>query len=115
VAEDLERWTERTPARRTLYDRTPTFGVAREAERRPEDLAPAGPEPGPAPRRERGPFVTYMQMPWSWGDREPGDRWRRMRCRWGRHQICGGETMQVGGAVVFIERRCRWCGAQPAV
>lgn len=115
MAEDLEPWTERTPVPRTLFDRAPTFGLAREAERlSAEGAAPVDLEREPRPpRRERGPFVTYMQMPWSYGDHGAGDRWRRARCRWGRHRMCGGDTMQVGGETVFIERRCRWCGIRP--
>lgn len=63
-------------------------------------------------RREPGPFVTYLSMPWSYGDRDTGDRWHRLQCRLGRHDMHGGHVMQVDGAVVFIERRCRWCEAE---
>jgi len=59
--------------------------------------------------RERGPFLTYLGMPWSYGDRHSRDRWHRLQCRLGRHDMWGGHTMQVDGAVVFIERQCRWC------
>ena len=62
-------------------------------------------------RRERGPFLTYLGMPWSYGDRDSSDRWHRLQCRLGRHDMRGGHTMQVDGAVVFIERQCRWCDA----
>jgi hypothetical protein len=112
VAEDLERWTERTP------DRAPTFGLAREAERLPVPAPPAPAEdvdPLPAPSEsgdERGPFLTHLLLPWSYGDHDTlADKWRRLRCRRGRHEMIGGQTMQVGGSVTFLERRCRWCEA----
>ncbi len=63
-------------------------------------------------RRERGPFLTYLAMPWSYGDCASSDRWHRLHCRLGRHDMSGGHTMQVDGAVVFIERQCRWCAAE---
>jgi hypothetical protein len=70
----------------------------------------------PPPPPERGPFVTYLCMPWSYGDSDTlADKWRRLRCRRGRHEISGGHLMQVGGSETFIERRCRWCGAVPAL
>jgi len=27
--------------------------------------------------------------------------------------MAGGHTMQLGSSIVFIERRCRWCEAEP--
>lgn len=72
----------------------------------PDDSADA--EPGRRPR-ERGPFLTYLSMPWSYGDRDSGDRWHRLQCRLGRHDMHGGHVMQVDGEVVFVERQCRWC------
>lgn len=112
MAEHPELWTERTPEQRYLFDRQPSFGVAREAERMRQGIPP---EPTSRPgrrRRERGPFVTYLRLPWSYGDRSPGDVWHRLRCRRGRHEITGGHTMQLGSTVVFLERECRWCGAK---
>ena len=112
MAEHPDLWTERTPER-YLFDRTPAFGVAREVDRLAEDVV-VDPEPvvPRKPTRERGPFVTYLFLPWSYGDREPGDFWHRIRCRLGRHEMCGGHTMHLDGALVFIERRCRWCDAE---
>jgi hypothetical protein len=111
TAELPELWTERTPEQGHLFGRAPTFGVAGEAERAPQEAPPAPlPEDGRKPPRERGPFVTYLSLPWSYGDRSTWDRWHRLRCRCGRHELRGGDTMQLGGTVVFIERRCRWCG-----
>jgi hypothetical protein len=112
VAEHPELWTDRTPERRTQLDRAPRFGLARDVERLPLDAFQA-PEVLPRirpsrPVRVRGPFLTYLWLPWSYGDRETGGRWHRMRCRLGRHQMDGGQTVQLDGEVVFIERRCRW-------
>lgn len=67
----------------------------------------------PSPGRGHGPFVTYLCLPWSY-DRTSGEGWHRLKCRLGRHEIAGGHTMQIGGDVVFVERRCRWCEASPA-
>lgn len=122
VAELPERWTERTPERHSSFDLEPAFGRAEQVERLREEVAAAeaahavaAAEPGrSAPGREWGPFMTCLQMPWSYGDRGPGDFWHRVRCRVGRHEISGGHPMQLDGAVVFIERQCRWCGVVPA-
>ena len=114
VAEDLERWTDRTPEH--LFNRLPAFGLARDAERVGELGLPAPDtfEAEPVrPRRERGPFVTYLNMPWSYGDRPERHFWHRVRCRLGRHEIHGGHPMQLAGELIFIERQCRWCGMEP--
>ncbi|MGI8982954.1 MAG: hypothetical protein ACR2HM_00195 [Acidimicrobiales bacterium] len=111
MAEDLERWTERTPH---LFNRAPAFGLAREAEQLDGTVPPAPvDEPPRAPRRQRGPFVTYLSMPWSYGDRAERDLWHRIRCRVGRHELYGGHPMHMAGAVVYVERSCRWCGVEP--
>ena len=115
MAEYPELWTETRPEERYLFDRAPTFGVAREAERMREGVPPVSRARTPhRRRRQRGPFVTYMRLPWSYSDRNVGDVWHRVRCRLGRHEIRGGHTMQLGSAVVFVERRCRWCGVEPS-
>ncbi len=111
MAEDLDRWTERTPH---LFNRAPAFGLARAVEDMDGQLPPpTAQDPPPAPRRERGPVMTYLSMPWSYGDRGERDFWHRVRCRVGRHELRGGHPMQLDGAIVYIERSCRWCGVEP--
>ena len=113
MAEHPELWTERTPEQRYLFDRPPSFGLARDAERMRDGIPPVIPRTTRRkPRRERGPFVTYLRLPWSYGDRSAGDVWHRMQCMRRRHEMMGGHTMQLGSDVVFIERQCRWCGAE---
>lgn len=51
---------------------------------------------------------------WASRDRHPGGLWRRMRCRFGRHDIRGGQQMQLGSRFVNVPRCCVWCGAEPA-
>jgi hypothetical protein len=113
MAEHLELWTERTPERVARPNRAEQ--VVRMRETALETLetleAPVAPR---KPRRERGPFVTYLRLPWSYGDRERTDVWRRIQCRLRRHEMRGGEHVQLSGEVIFIERRCRWCGADAA-
>ncbi len=114
MAEYPELWTERTPKQRYLYGVEPTFGAAHDAELMRNGHPPA-PRVRPRKRqRDRGPFITYLRVPWSWGDNSPGDVWHRLQCRRGRHVIAGGHTMQLGSSTVYIERTCRWCGALPA-
>lgn len=115
MAELPEIWTEKTPARPGLFDRAPTFGVAHEAERLAAQPPPeAADENEPRkPRRQHGPFLTHLLLPWSYGDRSPGDRWHRLQCWRGRHALVGGHAMQLDSAIVFVERRCRWCGSLP--
>ena len=101
MAEELERWTEKTPERQSLFDRTPAIGLSRDVARLQQELAkpPDPPAVPPKPRREWGPFMTYLQMPWSYGDRSPGDFWHRVRGRVGRHEIAGGHSKQLAGAL----------------
>lgn len=115
MAEHPELWVEPAPEQRYLFNHAPTFGVAREAERMRQGIPPPTRTPAPRrrPRRERGPFVTHLRLPWSYSDRDAGDVWHRLRCRFGRHEIRGGHSMQLGSTVVFVERRCRWCGFEP--
>lgn len=114
MAEHPELWTEPTPEQRYLFGRAPTFGVAREAERMRQGIPPVTtPSRHRTRRRERGPFLTYLRLPWSYGEGGAGDTWHRIQCRRGRHAMGGGHTMQLGSAAVFVERRCRWCGAEP--
>jgi hypothetical protein len=120
MAELPEVWSDKTPdvrpdttpARRSLFDRTPTFGLAQAAELLGGELPAPPVDPAPnKPRREHGPFLTHLLLPWSYGDRVPGDRWHQFRCRIGRHAMIGGHAMQLDSTEVFVERRCRYCGA----
>ncbi len=111
MAEHPELWTEKTPE--PLPDRTPAIGTGRDLERlSPENQPEEAPVPPAKPGRERGPFLTYLFLPWSYGDgdRQPGETWHRMKCRLRRHQMTGGQMVQVGGESVFLEASCRWCG-----
>jgi hypothetical protein len=109
MGDHLELWSERTPEPvGDLHPLPVQDAGAGQAELVPA-LAPADDVEAPP---ERGPFVTYLCLPWSYG-RNTGERWHRMRCRVGRHEMAGGELMQVGGAEIFVERRCRWCEACP--
>ncbi len=109
MAELPELWTERTPERLDPPNRAATIGSIPATEPLPDPISVAAGRS----RRERGPFLTYLCLPWSYGDRTRGERWHRLQCRRKRHQVDGGHVMQVGGAAVFVERRCRWCGQQP--
>ena len=114
MADHPELWTESTPERRYRFDRAPTFGLARDAERMQHEVPAARvPARGRKRGRDRGPFVTYLRLPWSYGDRNRGEFWHRLQCRRRRHEMAGGHTIQLGSTVVFIERRCRWCGVGP--
>jgi hypothetical protein len=112
MAEHPELWTERSPEQRYLFDHQPTFGLAGEAERMRGGEPPAPRVSTARRRRQRGPMLTYLRLPWSYSERSPGDVWHRMKCRRGRHEMAGGHAMQLGSTVVFVERRCRWCGAK---
>lgn len=109
MAEDLELWREPSEPR-YLFDRPPAFGLARDAERMRQGIPPAPRRP--SGRRYRPPR-RFIGLPWSSRDGGAGELWHRMRCRRGHHEVSGGHTMQLGSDAVFIERRCRWCGAKP--
>ena len=113
VGEELELRGETTPARPSTLDGTQRFGLARAAELVPDEPPPEAPPARSllARRREPGPFMTYLCLPWSYGERDSFARWHRLRCRLGRHDVVGGHVMQLGGDDVFVERQCRWCGA----
>ena len=102
---------------RQLYDKPHAYGVAQELERIKQ-----GYRPPPRPprirtrshRARRGPWAAFRR--WSANrERGPADLWHRLRCRTGHHEMRGGHQMQLGSRVVFIERRCKWCDASPAL
>ena len=132
----------RLPDRRPLYDRPPTFGVARDAERMRQGIAPPAIRRAPSrrkPGRARGdvdrghpldhrawqcrsrareaPIYgrtwTHFRHWWSTGDNRPADMWHRLRCRRGHHEFRGGHAMQLGSNMVHVERRCMWCDCRP--
>ena len=86
----------------------PTFGAAREAEQMGQGIMPAAHRS--RARNGNGPdplaFITRMRP---WASSRDVSLWRRLRCRGGRHEVLGGERMQVGGNFVFLAPRCRWC------
>ena len=110
------------------------FGVAAELDRVQKAPARKTPEPRSAgssrnhpldhriwqcrSRARRGPIHgrawAHLRFWWAARDARPGDMWRRMRCRRGRHEIRGGQQMQLGARFVNVERCCVWCGAKPA-
>lgn len=98
-----------------LFGRPPAFGVARDLELMKEGLlAPRTRRP---PRRS-GLFVrgadasgTGVRGWWARTNNRPVDIWHRIRCRTGRHEIRGGEQVQLGSRFVYLERRCAWCDA----
>lgn len=131
VADYPERWKEQTPQTRALFNREYTFGVANEAERLRQGSLPASaratrivrdhpldhrPWQCRAEARTRplhGRTLMHLRLKWANRDHHLGDFWHRAMCRTGRHEIRGGEQMQLGSRVVRVERRCRWCDATP--
>jgi len=141
VAEVPEVWRTQLPERRPLYDRPPSFGVARDAELMRQGIPPPPIRRQPsrsswfagreldrthpldhriwqcrARAREaplHGRSWTHLRHRWSSGEHGPSDVWHRVMCRRGRHEFRGGHTMQLGSKAVFVERRCVWCDALP--
>lgn len=129
------------PDRRPLYDRPPSFGVARDAELMRQGIPPPPirRQPSRSSRRASrevdrahpldhriwqcrsrardaplyGRTWTHLRHRWSSGENGPADVWHRLMCRRGRHDFRGGQLMQLGSRPVFIERRCIWCDAAP--
>jgi hypothetical protein len=97
-----------------LFGQPPSFGVARDLELMKQGaLVPRTPRP---PRRSRLPLYRDepghgLRSRWASRDRGPTDLWHRLRCRFGRHDMRGGHTMQLGSQLVYVERRCQWCDA----
>lgn len=97
-----------TPVR-PIGNRAPRFGVAHELDR---PGAPWRPRSTPAAAPRDG---LWSRLGSWWAGREtlPADLWHRMRCRSGRHQIQGGQQIQLGSRFVRTERCCVWCGHKP--
>lgn len=114
-------------------DQIHRFGVAREAGLLGDTVAIAARAPREAPRPSRGHPMDHR--PWRCGSRaregsvegrlwahfrswrasrdNVGDRWHRLQCRLDRHEMHGGEQVQLGSRLVHVELRCRWCSAKP--
>ncbi len=111
------RLPERPSPPRQLYDRPHSYGVARELDRIKEGWVPPPRTPRIRTRdrrRRRGPWASFRR--WSASrDRGAVDLWHRMSCRTGRHDFRGGHLMQLGSRQVWVERRCVWCDAAPAL
>ena len=109
-----------TPVR-PIGGRTPRFGVAHEldqpgrpgvdARTRADTPWPVLPLPPGSARREAR--KSGLRSWWACRETGPADLLHRMRCRRGRHQIEGGQQIQLGGRFVNTERRCVWCGHKP--
>ncbi len=109
-----------TPVR-PIGDRVSRFGVAREldaAQRTAPNDSPGATSPWPA--LPVAPPAVAKEGTWArvgtwWACREvhPVDVWHRLRCHFGRHQIQGGQRIQLGGRFVNTERCCVWCGCPP--
>jgi hypothetical protein len=121
VAELPERWTQPAQPYR--------FGVAADGG------ATAAPRRTPAPVRApsshpldhrvwqcrararetpvQGRTWAHVRTWWASRDRGLGQVWHRVRCRYGRHDVRGGQQVQLGSRFVNVERRCVWCGALP--
>jgi hypothetical protein len=75
-------------------------------------LAPRTPTPPRQSRLRRArpkELRPGIRGRWSSRDTGPADLWHRLMCRFGRHDIRGGHTMQLGSEFVYVERRCQWC------
>ncbi|MDQ4068173.1 MAG: hypothetical protein M3203_01640 [Actinomycetota bacterium] len=106
---------QRPPPPRQLYDRPHAYGVARDLERMKEGFVPPPRTPRIQPRSPRGgPWASFRRWA-ATRERGPGALWHRLRCRMGRHEMRGGHQMQLGSSFVFVERRCVWCDARPAL
>lgn len=116
MAELPELRSDRLPQRpappRQLYDRDHTYGVAHELERM---RAGHGPPPRTPRIRTRTRRRDRSRRWWGRGDGRSAELWHRFRCRTGHHDFRGGHQMQFGSRFEFIERRCIWCEAAPAL
>jgi len=139
VAEYPELWSDRSPVPGPLFNREHRFGVARDLERMREGTLPVPARALPYPEVDRivrdhpldhrvwqcrseartrplhGRSLMHMRIRWANRNRHLDDVWHRLMCRAGRHEIHGGEQIQVGSRLVNVERRCRWCDAGPSL
>lgn len=57
---------------------------------------------------------AHLRTWWASRDRRPGGAWHGLRCRYGGHDVRGGQQVQLGSRFVNVERCCVRCGAVPA-
>jgi len=94
--------------------RPPRFGVARELELMQTASAPSplGPTTTPPPTAGRW---DRLRTWWACRESTPIDAWHRLLCRFGRHDVRGGQRVQVGGRYVNTQRCCVRCRVTPSL
>jgi hypothetical protein len=118
-------WPEHAPSApapvpsplRPIGGRPPRFGVAHDLEVLQRAAASgdasrlrsttARPVTAPAAAVDRA--WDRLRTWWACRESRPVDVWHRLMCRLGRHDVQGGQRIQVGGRYVNTERRCVWC------
>ena len=108
---------QQLPTPGQMYGHPHAFGVARDLERIKQGFVPPPRVPRIKTRDRRvrgGPWASFRRW-WAGSDKRPVDFWHRMRCRTGHHEMRGGHQMQFGSRFEFVERRCIWCDATPAL
>lgn len=86
------------------------FGVAAEVDRAISTATGAG-RRAAEEGRDGGAWASLRTW-WASRDAHPRDAWHRLLCRVGRHEVSGGQRVQLGTDAVFIQRSCRWCRAR---
>lgn len=134
MAEHTELTKHQDPDATPLFGHSHSFGVANDLERLRQGRLPppkppriVGKQRGDHPLDHRfwqcwgegrrrgieGRAWRHLRDRWANSEHRPVDIWHRCRCRFGRHEIRGGEQIQLGSRFEHIERRCRWCGTRP--
>lgn len=101
---------------RPIGGRAPRFGVAHELDVLRGAPATKGRPPTAPERAATHPTAGAwdgMRTWWACRESRPVDVWHRLLCRLGRHDVRGGQQIQVGGRFVHVERCCVWCRSKP--